>query len=121
MMSSLSSRSLRALLFDGVITGLLGVLGVRVAPAQIWDQTARIATTIPFGGPMEVLLDTLVYRLERREGATVQRHPDWPKRRSITAIRDTLVDEYSIGLITANTLFIDYRFTVRTSGQLERT
>lgn len=99
---------------------MLGLLGPRAAPAQVWDQTARIATPIPFGGPMEALLDTLVYRLERRGGATVQRHPDWPERSSITAIRDTLVDEYSIGLITANTLFIDYRFTVGTSGQLER-
>lgn len=119
MIRSLSSRSLRSLRFVGLVAGMLGLLGPCAAPAQVWDQTTRIATPISFGGPVEALLDTLVYRFERT-GATVQRHPDWPERESITAVRDTLVDEYGIGIITANTLFVDYRFTVGPSGQLGR-
>lgn len=114
------SSPLRSLLLTGMIASMLSLLGPCTTRAQIWKQTGRLATPIQFGGPVEALLDTLVYRLERTEGTTVQRHPERPKRQSVTMVRNELIDEYGIGIITANTLFIDYRFTVGTSGQLER-
>jgi len=103
----------------GVLAVMLGLTVPRSSPAQTWTRTARLAVPIQLNGPMEALLDTLVHTLERNEGA-VQRRPNAPERMSVPEMRNALIDEYGIGFVTANILFVDYRFEVGSSGQLER-
>jgi len=65
---------------------------------------------------MEPLPDTLVHTLKRRENAAVQRRPNDTAQMSVSALQDALIDEYGIGILTANTLFVDYCFEVGASG-----
>ncbi len=110
----------RSLLFVGLIAAVLGLVVPRTSPAQVWERTVRLSVPRQIDGPMEALLDTLVHTLERREGAAVRRRPNDSTQKSVSALQNALIDEYGIGILTANTLFVDYRFEVGAYGQLER-
>jgi hypothetical protein len=104
----------------GLAVMSLGSLTPRTTHAQVWQKTVRLATPIQFEGPHEDLLAALVSALEQRGDAEVRRRPDGPAYTSVIALRDTLIDAHSIGIMTAGTLFAGYRFEVGASGQLER-
>ena len=85
------------------------------AEAQRWLQTSQILTEITPDSAPRAFMDSLVSVAERN---------GHPLRRSesadpvpVSGLRDALINKQGIGLRSANYVFIDYRFTIKSQGQ----
>jgi len=104
------SSTIRRLGRLGAILAALLVVVPQSASGQVWLQTARVVTPVE-QGPVRVMLDSLVSVMERR-GIEGRRSPDQEAMRTVTELRNELIEEEQIGLNGANHAFIDYRFSI---------
>jgi len=86
------------------------------AQAQRWLQTTQVVAPIQSDSPTRALLDTLVNVIEREDSLLVRRSPDEEEQMNVQDLQDQLLNESSIGISSANQVFIDYRFAVNRDG-----
>jgi hypothetical protein len=86
------------------------------AQAQRWLQTTQVVAPIESDSPPRALLDTLVNVIERKDSLLVRRSPDEQEQMNVQQLQDKLLNESSIGISSANRVFIDYRFAVNRDG-----
>lgn len=88
------------------------------ASGQLWVQTSKVVAPV-HDGPLRAFLDTLVNVAERKQ-LTLTRSPDAGETLTVSTLRDLLIDEEGIGVSSANYVFIDYRFSIGSSGGLQQ-
>lgn len=91
-------------------------LSPQQAQAQRWLQTTQIIAPIESDTPTRAMLDTLINVIERKDSLMVRRSPDEREQMAVPEVQDELLNEESIGISSANQVFIDYRFAVNRDG-----
>jgi hypothetical protein len=108
--------------FAAALGGLLLSFGFSTAPAQAqeWAQEVQIITTVGYGEPLHVFVDSLSNSLNRHPDTQVKRTAQDEAPVAFADLRDELLDD-GIDLNSATHAFIRYRFELTTGAEIVET
>jgi len=99
---------------------LLCSYAIPSAQAQEWAQEVQIITTVGYGEPLHILVDSLSNVLARNPETQVQRTPQDDAPVSYSDLRDELLSE-GVDLNSASHAFIRYRFDLVNGSEIVET
>src|SRR6056297_2023444 len=99
---------------------LLCSYAIPSAQAQEWAQEVQIITTVGYGEPLHILVDSLSNVLARNPETQVQRTPQDDAPVSYNDLRDELLSE-GVDLNSASHAFIRYRFDLVNGSEIVET
>lgn len=101
-----------------LVTGsLLFVFSLSYMPAhaQEWEQEMQVLTTVEYGSPMYVFLDSLAVRLDKNPTFPIRRSVDDAALMPYSTLLPTLHEE-GVDLRSASHVFLRYRFAHAPQG-----
>jgi len=107
------TRLLSSLLAGSLVLLLAGAPSS--AQAQDWRQEIQIITTIPYGSPLHVFLDSMGTLLDQNPEMNVRRSPDDTSSMTASTLREALYED-GLDLTSASHAFIRYRFDLPGTG-----
>jgi hypothetical protein len=99
---------------------LLCSYAIPSAQAQEWAQEVQIITTVGYGEPLHILVDSLSSVLARNPETLVQRTPQDDAPVAYSDLRDELLSE-GVDLNSASHAFIRYRFELVNGSEIVET